>query len=224
MVFIRSDYKMTDKSFLELKIHRRLRKTTSPSVTMSEETTLADLAKAVVALSEQMKTILDWIAQQDEEEDDDAYSTRTIKSPEMGPKYKNKKPPRRNEEESTQLRPFKVDARIDIPTCDRSIDAEKLDSWLSQLETYFDLYGYSSEAKVSFVRLKLTNHALTWWNSFLVSHPDEVSWEKFTLLILKDFYSMGFEEDRWSRWHSLRQRRDQFIKTTPQNLDVWPYR
>jgi hypothetical protein len=29
---------------------------------MLEETTLADLAKTIVALSEQMKTILDWIA------------------------------------------------------------------------------------------------------------------------------------------------------------------
>jgi Retrotransposon gag protein len=106
-----------------------------------------------------------------------------------------------------------VDARIDIPTYDGLIDAEKLDSWLSQLETYFDLYGYSSGAKVSFARLKLTNHALTWWNSFLVSHPDEeVSWKKFTLLIRKEFYPMSFEEDRWSCWHSLRQRRDQFVQ------------
>jgi hypothetical protein len=62
MVFTRSDYKATVESFLELKIHRRLQKTTSPSITMSEETTLADLAKVVVALSEQMKTVLDWIA------------------------------------------------------------------------------------------------------------------------------------------------------------------
>jgi hypothetical protein len=84
MVFTRSDYKATDESFKELKVHRRPRKITSPSVTMSEETTLADLAKTVVTLSEQMKTVLDWIAQQDEEEDDDADSTGTIKSHEMG--------------------------------------------------------------------------------------------------------------------------------------------
>ena len=131
----------------------------------------------------------------------------------LSPKHRNKKPPRRNEEESTQPRPFKVEARIDIPTYDGSIDAEKLDSWLSQLETYFDLYGYNSEAKVSFARLKLTNHALTWWKSFLASHPDEeVSWENFTQLIRKEFYPMGFEEDRWSLWHSLRQRRDQSVQ------------
>jgi Retrotransposon gag protein len=39
-----------------------------------------------------------------------------------------------------------------------------------------------------------------------------VSWEKFTLLIRKEFYPMGFKEDRWSRWHSLRQRRDQSVQ------------
>nr|GEZ77372.1 hypothetical protein [Tanacetum cinerariifolium] len=32
-----------------------------------------------------------------------------------------------------------VEARIDIPTYDGTIDAEKLDSWIDQLETYFKL-------------------------------------------------------------------------------------
>lgn len=68
MVFTRSDYKAINESFKELKVHQRPRKTTSPSITMLEETTLADLAKAVVTLSKQMKIVLDWITQQDEEE------------------------------------------------------------------------------------------------------------------------------------------------------------
>ncbi|GJT76267.1 hypothetical protein Tco_1042992 [Tanacetum coccineum] len=62
-------------------------------------------------------------------------------------------------------KPFKVEARIDIPSYDGTVDAEKLDSWIDQLETYFTLYGFTSVKKVSFVRLKLTSHALAWWNS-----------------------------------------------------------
>jgi hypothetical protein len=58
--------------------------------------------------------------------------------------------------------PFKVEARIDIPTFDGTINAEKLDSWVDQLETYFTLYGFSSGEKVAFARLKLTSHALAW--------------------------------------------------------------
>ncbi|GKA28408.1 phosphatidylinositol N-acetylglucosaminyltransferase subunit P-like protein [Tanacetum coccineum] len=33
-------------------------------------------------------------------------------------------------------KPFKVEARIDIPSYDGTVDAEKLDSWLDQLKTY----------------------------------------------------------------------------------------
>ncbi|GKA18729.1 hypothetical protein Tco_0698644 [Tanacetum coccineum] len=43
--------------------------------------------------------------------------------------------------------PLKVEAKIDIPTYDGTIDAEKLDSWLDQLETYFTLYGFRSSDK-----------------------------------------------------------------------------
>ncbi|GJX68202.1 retrotransposon protein, putative, ty1-copia subclass [Tanacetum coccineum] len=64
-------------------------------------------------------------------------------------------------------KPFKVEARIDIPSYDGTIDAEKLDSRIDQLETYFTLYGLSSTEKVSFARHKLTSHALAWWNFFL---------------------------------------------------------
>ncbi|GJV93816.1 hypothetical protein Tco_1541629 [Tanacetum coccineum] len=43
--------------------------------------------------------------------------------------------------------PFKVEAKIDIPTYDGTIDAGKLDSWLDQLATYFSLYGFRSSDK-----------------------------------------------------------------------------
>ncbi|GKF69599.1 hypothetical protein Tco_0202656, partial [Tanacetum coccineum] len=77
-------------------------------------------------------------------------------------------------------KPFKVEARIDIPSYDGTVDAEKLDSWIDQLETYFTLYGLSSTEKVSFARLKLTNHALAWWNSFLkMMQEEEVTWNDF---------------------------------------------
>lgn len=109
-----------------------------------------------------------------------------------------------------QPKPFKVEARIDIPVYDGSVDVEKVDSWLSQLETDFHLYGYSSEDQVSFARLKLTSHALAWWNSDLQTHrEDEVTWQKLTELLRKEFDLMGYEEDRWRRWHNLRQKGDQ---------------
>nr|GFB88801.1 hypothetical protein [Tanacetum cinerariifolium] len=62
-------------------------------------------------------------------------------------------------------KPFKVEARINIPLYDGTVDAEKLDSWIDQLETYFTLYGFTSVEKVSFARWKLTSHVVAWWNS-----------------------------------------------------------
>ncbi|GKD29128.1 hypothetical protein Tco_1239906, partial [Tanacetum coccineum] len=47
--------------------------------------------------------------------------------------------------------PFKVEAKIDIPTYDGTIDAEKLDSWLDQLATYFTIYGFRSSDKWSYM-------------------------------------------------------------------------
>lgn len=72
-----------------------------------------------------------------------------------------------------ELQPFKVGARIEISTFDGTIDAEKVDSWIDQLETHFTLYGFSSVEKVSFARLKLTNHALTWWNAYLKTEAEQ---------------------------------------------------
>ncbi|GJY85524.1 hypothetical protein Tco_0499550 [Tanacetum coccineum] len=91
-------------------------------------------------------------------------------------------------------RPFKVEGKIDIPTYDGTIDAEKLDSWLDRLETYFTLYGFRNSDKVVFAQPKLTNHALAWWNSQLkIMGNEEISWKKFTQLLRQEFYPMGFE-------------------------------
>jgi len=70
-----------------------------------------------------------------------------------------------DEEEKTPIT-FKVEVKVDIKFYDASIDAEKLDSWINLLETYFILRWYSSEDKVSFAMLKMTNHALARWNIY----------------------------------------------------------
>ncbi|GJY29611.1 hypothetical protein Tco_0405378, partial [Tanacetum coccineum] len=58
-------------------------------------------------------------------------------------------------------KPFKVEARIDIPSYDGTIDAEKLDTWIDQLETYFTLYGLSSTEKRRKLRGMISNEIYT---------------------------------------------------------------
>ena len=52
---------------------------------------------------------------------------------------------------NTRYQPFQVEARIDIPSYDGSINAKMLHVWLDQLDTYFTLCGYISEDKVMLV-------------------------------------------------------------------------
>ena len=49
-----------------------------------------------------------------------------------------------------RLQPPKGEAKIDIPTFNDTIDANKLDSWMDWLETYFMFYGFNSGKKVAF--------------------------------------------------------------------------
>ncbi|GJU64022.1 hypothetical protein Tco_1245857 [Tanacetum coccineum] len=95
-----------------------------------------------------LKETYKFLGYDDEDEDDDKDFINVIKTMEHGSHH-----------------PFKVKTRIDIPTYDVTFDAEKLDSWIDQLETCFTLYGFSSSDNVVFARLKLTSHSLAWWNS-----------------------------------------------------------
>lgn len=52
---------------------------------------------------------------------------------------------------AVRIRLFRVEARINIPSYDGSINTEILDSWMDQLETYFDLYGYNNDDRVMFL-------------------------------------------------------------------------
>ncbi|GKE76838.1 hypothetical protein Tco_1542958, partial [Tanacetum coccineum] len=151
-----------------------------------------DLATKVDKLIKDLETVISWIRDQPPKaretpekeryeefkfEDDDIEAGDDDNKKIQGPHY-----------------PFKVEARIDIPTYDGIVDAEKLDSWIVQLETYFILYGFSSIDKVVFARLKLMSHALAWWNSQLKTRGQDVSWKEFTRLLLNLGISIDTED------------------------------
>ncbi|KAK0581648.1 hypothetical protein LWI29_016413 [Acer saccharum] len=93
---------------------------------------------------------------------------------------------------------FKVDVKMNMPTYDGAGDAKKLGNWIGQLETYFTIHGYTSTQKLSFARLKLSSHPLTCWNAYLKHNVVlKLTWRKFKELIKKQFYPIGYEEERW---------------------------
>ena len=111
------------------------------------------------------------------------------------------------------MKNLKVDFKVEIPNYDGTVDVEKLDDWIDRLETYFSLGEYSSREKIKASTLKLSKHALTWWKSYKRKvNYSEVTWKTFKELLKKQFYPVGFLEQRWSSWYNLRQRYVQSVQ------------
>jgi hypothetical protein len=67
---------------------------------------------------------------------------------------------------------FNMEAEVDIIPYQGEIDALKLNHWLQQLEVYFSIHHVDEGHKISFSRLKLEGHTLTWWES----HTKHLGW------------------------------------------------
>ncbi|GJW95820.1 hypothetical protein Tco_0175492 [Tanacetum coccineum] len=176
---------------------------------------LSELSDKVDRLASQLESVLEWIRSQPKPKTRETPLMEKFED-EASFKYDTEED-QPNETHVSPSRgshkPFKVEARIDIPSYDGTVDAEKLDSWLDQLETYFTLYGFTSTEKVSFARLKLTSHALAWWNAQLkMTREEEITWNEFKRLLRQEYYPIGYSQDRFSRWHNLRQQRGQSVQ------------
>jgi hypothetical protein len=95
-----------------------------------------------------------------------------------------------------------MEVKVDINPYQGEIDALKLNHWLQQLEFYFSIHHIDEEKKISFSRLKLEGHALTWWEIHmetlrLEGDPLVTKWEDFKTLIKSQFYPIGYVEDQW---------------------------
>nr|GEU90950.1 hypothetical protein [Tanacetum cinerariifolium] len=180
MVQTKSGHKASREPTTVLKQHRRPPQAKESILSMDNEddqpSIQDDLVTEVDKLTKKLESVIGWIQAQPSnqpkaretptkeiyddvvtnEEDDNTEGAYILKEPEHGSHH-----------------PFKVEARIDISTYDGTVDAEKLDSWIDQLETYFTLYGSQQR---------------------------------------KEFYPMGYLQDRWTRWHNLRQQRGQTVQ------------
>jgi hypothetical protein len=82
---------------------------------------------------------------------------------------------------------FKMEAKVGIKPYQGEINALKLNHWLRQLEVYFSIHHIDEEQKISFSKLKLEGHALTWWESHtetlrLEGDPPVTKWKDFKTL------------------------------------------
>ncbi|CAL2266527.1 unnamed protein product [Prunus armeniaca] len=131
---------------------------------------------------------------EDSEDEDDTQANPTKKEVESG-------------DNKNSIDTLKIDFKVDIPIYKGDVDPEKLDNWIDTLETYFTLYKYSNVQKIKFASLKLSSHALTWWKSYQRRYDvSKLTWKNFKMLLRKQFYPVGYEDERWYKWQHFRQR------------------
>ena len=92
---------------------------------------------------------------------------------------------------------FNMEVKVDINPYQVDIDALKLNHWLQQLEIYFSVQYLDEGKNISFGRLKLEGHALTWWESHTKTLRLEgdlivTRWEDFKTLIESQLYHVGY--------------------------------
>jgi hypothetical protein len=92
---------------------------------------------------------------------------------------------------------FNMEAKVDIHPYQGEVDVLKMNHWLQQLEFYFSVHHIDEEHKISFARLKLEGHALTWWERYtktlrMVGDPPVTIWEEFKTLIKSQFYTIVY--------------------------------
>ncbi|CAL2259851.1 unnamed protein product [Prunus armeniaca] len=131
---------------------------------------------------------------EDSEDEDDIQADPTKKEAESG-------------DNKNSIDTLKIDFKVDIPIYKGDIDPEKLDNWIDTLETYFTVYKYSNVQKIKYASLKLSSHALTWWKSYQRRYDvSKLTWKNFKKLLRKQFYPVGYEDERWYKWQHFRQR------------------
>jgi hypothetical protein len=113
--------------------------------------------------------------------------------------------------------PFKVEEKLEIPMYDGQVNVEKLNSWLKQLEVYFGLYQIKETQHISFSHLKMSRHALLWWESYVDAlrigkNPMVTKWEDFKALLKSQFYPIGYKEEQLMKWKYLQQEQGQGVQ------------
>ena len=61
--------------------------------------------------------------------------------------------------------PFKVQMNLDIPNFEGKIDAESVDNWVQQLESYYAVNQLSEAKNITIASFKMSNFVHCWWDN-----------------------------------------------------------
>ena len=121
--------------------------------------------------------------------------------------------------DSGNATPFKVQVNFEIPIFEGKIDADAVDKWLNLLDGYFSVHEFSSREKIVFALLKAAPHVKDWWETYCEQKDESTgslfsaapTWDSFRDAIKEQYYPVKSYEDKYIRWTTLRQGRDQDV-------------
>ena len=99
---------------------------------------------------------------------------------------------------SDKISPFKLQTNLDIPNIEGNIDAESIDNWVQQLESYYSVNQLFEAEKITKASLKMSTSVHCWWEILSTKmdkegDPIEI-WVKFVEYIRKQFYPPKYLE------------------------------
>eukprot|EP00253_Pinus_taeda_P019020 PITA_19020 len=120
---------------------------------------------------------------------------------------------------SRNATPFKVQVNFEIPIFKGQIDAYVVDKWLNILDGYFSIHEFSSREKIVFALLKVAPHVKDWWETYCEQKDESIgslflatpTWDSFWDAINEQYYPVKSYEDKYIKWTTLRQGRDQDV-------------
>ena len=87
---------------------------------------------------------------------------------------------------------------LDIPNFEGNIDAESVDIWVQQIESYCEVNQLSEVEKITIVSLKMSTSIHCWWENLLTKMEKEEepieTWVKFVKYVRKEFYPPKYLE------------------------------
>jgi hypothetical protein len=90
---------------------------------------------------------------------------------------------------------------------------------LNLLEGYFSVHKFSNREKITFALLKAIPHVKDWWETFCEQKETKktslfsvtATLESFRDAIKEQYYPVVSYDDRYTKWTTLQQERDQAV-------------
>ena len=71
------------------------------------------------------------------------------------------------------ISPFKVQMNLDILNLEGKIEAESVNNWVQQLESYYVVNQLSEAEKITIASLKMSTYVHCWWENLLTKMEKE---------------------------------------------------